>query len=133
MAPRIRAVTSRLSKASLSEIWLSRMLLAKVRRKTVIANTAAMEVPGVAGMAQRPADIRGIMATGATKSVKVINNESETVVDVYVNLKVGARIPDVAGEVQHQVKVAVQSMTGKPVTKVNVHVAGIVLEEEAAQ
>ena len=45
----------------------------------------------------------------------------------------GARIPDVAGEVQHQVKVAVQSMTGKPVTKVNVHVAGIVLEEEAAQ
>ena len=98
-----------------------------------IANTAAMEVPGVAGMAQRPADIRGIMATGATKSVKVINNESETVVDVYVNLKVGARIPDVAGEVQHQVKVAVQSMTGKPVTKVNVHVAGIVLEEEAAQ
>ena len=98
-----------------------------------IANTAAMEVPGVAGMAQRPADIRGIMATGATKSVKVINNESETVVDVYVHLKVGARIPDVAGEVQHQVKVAVQSMTGKPVTKVNVHVAGIVLEEEAAQ
>ena len=92
-----------------------------------IANTAAMEVPGVAGMAQRPADIRGIMATGATKSVK------ETVVDVYINLKVGARIPDVAGEVQHQVKVAVQSMTGKPVTKVNVHVAGIVLEEEAAQ
>lgn len=65
--------------------------------------------------------------------IKVINNESETVVDVYVNLKVGARIPDVAGEVQHQVKVAVQSMTGKPVTKVNVHVAGIVLEEEAAQ
>ena len=98
-----------------------------------IANTAAMEVPGVAGMAQRPADIRGIMATGTTKSVKVVNNESETVVDVYINLKVGARIPDVAGEGQHQVKVAVQSMTGKPVTKVNVHVAGIVLEEEAAQ
>ena len=29
--------------------------------------------------------------------------------------------------------VAVQSMTGKPVTKVNVHVAGIVLEEEKAE
>ena len=35
-----------------------------------IANTAAMEVPGVAGMAQRPADIRGIMATGATKQAQ---------------------------------------------------------------
>ena len=38
-----------------------------------------------------------------------------------------------AGEVQHGVKVAVQSMTGKPVTKVNVHVAGIVFDEEKAE
>lgn len=97
-----------------------------------IASTAALEVPGVAGMAPRPVDIRGIMGTGAAKSVKVVNNENETVLDVYINLRVGTRIPDVAGEVQHQVKVAVQSMTGKPVTKVNVHVAGIVLEEEKA-
>ena len=97
-----------------------------------IASTAALEVPGVAGMAPRPADIRGIIGSGAAKSVKVVNNENETVLDVYLNLCVGSRIPDVAGEVQHQVKVAVQSMTGKPVTKVNVHVAGIVLEEEKA-
>ena len=98
-----------------------------------IASTAALEVPGVAGMAPRPVDIRGIMGAGAAKSVKVINNESETVLDVYINLRVGTRIPDVAGEVQHQVKVAVQSMTGKPVTKVNIHVAGIVLDEEKAK
>lgn len=98
-----------------------------------IACTAAMEVPGVAGMAARPADIRGIMTAGsALKSVKVINNESETIIDVYIHLSLGARIPDVAGEVQHGVKVAVQSMTGKPVTKVNVHVAGIVLDEDKA-
>lgn len=98
-----------------------------------IASTAALEVAGVAGMAQRPADIRGIMGSGASKSVKVINNESETVLDVYINLKQGARIPDVAGEVQHQVKVAVQSMTGKPVTKVNVHIAGLALDEDKEQ
>ncbi len=96
-----------------------------------IACTAALEVPGVAGMASRPADIHGIMsANAASRSVKVINNENETIVDVYVNLHLGARIPDVAGDVQHSVKVAVQSMTGKPVTRVNVHVAGIVLDEE---
>lgn len=98
-----------------------------------IASTAALEVAGVAGMAQRPADIRGIMGSGASKSVKVVNNESETVLDVYINLKQGARIPDVAGAVQQQVKVAVQSMTGKPVTKVNVHIAGLVLDEDKAQ
>lgn len=98
-----------------------------------IASTAALEVAGVAGMAQRPVDIRGFMGPAAAKSVKVINNESETVVDVFINLRLDARIQDVAGEVQHSVKTAVQSMTGKPVTKVNVHVAGIVLEEKPKQ
>ncbi|NLN81924.1 MAG: Asp23/Gls24 family envelope stress response protein [Clostridiales bacterium] len=94
-----------------------------------IASSAALEVPGVAGMAQRPADIRGIIGNAAAKAVRVLNNESETILDVYINIKLGARIPDVAPAVQHGVKVAVQSMTGKPVNKVNVHIAGIVLEE----
>ena len=98
-----------------------------------IAGTAAMEGPGVASMAQRPVDIRGFMGPASAKSVKVINNESETVVDVYVNLRLDARIQEVAGQVQRSVKTAVQSMTGKPVTKVNVHVAGIVLEDKPQQ
>ena len=94
-----------------------------------IASTAALEVPGVASMAKCTPELRNIVNTVAPKSVTVINNESETVLDVYVNLKIGVRIPDVAGEVQRQVKSAVQSMTGKPVTKINVHVMGLVLED----
>lgn len=94
-----------------------------------IASSAALEVPGVAGMAQRPTDIRGFMSSAATKAVRVLNNENETILDVFINLRVGARIPDVATEVQHNVKVAVQSMTGKPVNKVNVHIAGIIIED----
>ncbi len=94
-----------------------------------IASTAAVEVPGVAGMANRLKDLRGLVGGAASRSVDVINNETETVVDVYINLKAGVRIPDVAGEVQRTVKNEVQSMTGRPVTKVNVHIAGIVLDE----
>ena len=52
--------------------------------------------------------------------------------DVYLNLKQGARIQETASQVQHDVKVAVQAMTGKPVTRVNVHVAGMALEEKNA-
>ncbi len=95
-----------------------------------IASTAAVEVPGVAGMAPRIKDLRGLVGNSATKYVAVVNNESETIVDLYINLKAGVRIPDVAGEVQRVVKDEVQSMTGRPVTKVNVHIAGIVLEEK---
>ncbi|MBP3436067.1 MAG: Asp23/Gls24 family envelope stress response protein [Clostridia bacterium] len=97
-----------------------------------IAATAAVEVPGVASMANRTMDIRGLVSSSGTKTVAVVNNESETIVDVYVNLKAGFRIPEVAGQVQRQVKSAVQSMTGKPVTKVNVHIAGMELETKAA-
>ncbi len=96
-----------------------------------IAATAASEVPGVAALANRPADLRGIVtATQATKSVKVLNTENETVLDVYVDLLEGAKIQETAAQVQQSVKVAVQSMTGKPVTRVNVHVQGMVAAEE---
>lgn len=91
-----------------------------------IAENAALEVPGVASMAACPADIRDLVVGTASKSVKVTNNQAETIIDMYVNLKQGARIPDVAVAVQHGVKVAVQSVTGKPVTRINVHVCGIV-------
>ncbi len=98
-----------------------------------IACTAASEIPGVAGMAKRPTDLRGIVAnTVAPKAVKVTNNEHETVLDVYVNLKQGAKIQETAAKIQQSVKSAVQSMTGKPVTRINVHVEGMTLEETNA-
>lgn len=92
-----------------------------------IASTAALEVPGVAGMANRM-DIRGLMNSGSAKAVDVVNNENETIIDLYVNVALDAKIQTVGTEVQEHVKSAVQSMTGKPVTKVNVHIAGVVLD-----
>ncbi len=97
-----------------------------------IAGTAACEVAGVAGMAKRTTDLRGIVSVGAPKAVRVINNEHETVLDVYVNLKQGAKIQETASAIQQSVKAAVQSMTGKPVTRINVHVEGMVLDEANA-
>ena len=94
-----------------------------------IACTAAVEVPGVAGMASRLNDIRGLVTTPGNKSVGVVSNENVTNVDVYVNLEAGVRIPEVASRLQRQIKNAVQSMTGNPVTKVNVHIEGIVFED----
>ncbi len=98
-----------------------------------IACAAAGEVSGVAGMAKRPADLRGLVANSAApKSVKVVNNEHETVLDVFVTLKQGAKIQETAAAIQQSVKSAVQSMTGKPVTRINVHIEGMVLEETNA-
>ena len=99
-----------------------------------IAATAATETAGVAGLASRPADIRGIIApAGASRSVRILNTENDTVLDVYVTLYQGARIQETALALQQNVKLAVQSMTGKPVTKVNVHVEGVVAVEKTEE
>ena len=96
-----------------------------------IVATAALETEGVTGLANRPADLRGIISQNAsTRSVRVLNTENETVLDVYVTLKQGVRIQETALALQQNVKMAVQSMTGKPVTKVNVHVEGMTMVEE---
>lgn len=95
-----------------------------------IACQAASEVAGVAAMAQRP-DIRRVLSGGTnSKFVKVTGAENTLTLDVYFTIKEGFRIPDVAEQVQKSVKTAVQAMAGKPVTRVNVHVAGLQLEEK---
>ena len=95
-----------------------------------IAGTAALETEGVAALAGRANDIRSIIGQPtAARAVRVLNTENDTVLDVYVTLKQGARIQDTALALQQNVKLAVQSMTGKPVTRINVHVEGMVEEK----
>lgn len=93
-----------------------------------IACTAAKDVPGVAGLAQRPNDIRGIIGSAMSRSVKVVNNNSELIVTIYINVRLGDNIQEVATRVQQEVKAAVQSMTGKPLTRVDVNIAGVVAD-----
>ncbi len=98
-----------------------------------IACNAATEVEGVAAMAQRPMNIRGVMASSAVRSVGVVSNANETVLDVYVQPTMTAHIPTMAEAVQTAVKNAVQSMTGSPVTKVNIHVARAATEPQTTE
>ncbi len=98
-----------------------------------IACNAALEVPGVAAMAQRPMNLRGVMGSSAVRSVGVVSNANETILDVYIQPTFTANIPTTAEEVQKAVKAAVQSMTGSPVTKVNIHVARAAQEPETTE
>ncbi|MBQ1210313.1 MAG: Asp23/Gls24 family envelope stress response protein [Clostridia bacterium] len=93
---------------------------------TGIASEATLEIPGVAAMAPaRPSEIRDFVTTPIGKTVRFTNEADATVIDVYVSLYDNVRIPDVAAAVQRSVKNAVQSMTGTPVSKVNVHVVDL--------
>ena len=101
----------------------------------VIAGKAASEVSGVFGMS-------GGFAGGITevfgkknfsKGIKVDVQEKEVKIDVNIIVEYGARIPDVAFEIQNRVKKAVESMTGLKVLEVNVHVQGVNTEMQEKQ
>ena len=60
-----------------------------------------------------------------SKGIKVDVNEQKVKIDVNIIVEYGARIPDIAFEIQNRVKKAVESMTGLNVLEVNVHVQGV--------
>lgn len=96
-----------------------------------IASAAAKEIEGVAGMATCPATIKKfLLKSPSAKSISIVLTDDIAVIDVYVNLKYGAKIPVVSENIQKSVKEAVQTMTGIVVSKVNVFVSGIIFEEK---
>ncbi len=94
----------------------------------VIAGMAASEVPGVSEMAGGFAGGISEVLSGKknmAKGIKVDIQEKETKIDVNIIVDYGARIPDIAFEIQKRVKKSVENMTGLNVTEVNVHVQGV--------
>lgn len=64
-----------------------------------------------------------------SKGVKVDQGEDGIILDVYVVIKYGAKIPQVAWEIQENVKNEVETMTDRKVAAVNIHVQKIQLND----
>lgn len=96
----------------------------------IIAGMAASEVSGVYNMSGGFVDGISEMLGKKTKGVKVQVGEKETIIDISLIVEYGARIPDIAWEVQNKVKTQVESMTGLNVVAVNVLVQGVNLPKE---
>jgi uncharacterized alkaline shock family protein YloU len=97
-----------------------------------IASLAATEIEGIAGMS---GGIAGGIAEmlgkrNLSKGVKVEVGERQAAVDLYIITEYGIRIPDVAWQVQENVKRKIETMTGLEVVEVNVHVQGIKMGQE---
>ena len=96
-----------------------------------IALNAAKDVEGVSSFAARTPDVHSILRfEDAIKSVRVLPSDNGVKIYIHVNITPGTKIPKVASEIQKNVKNAVQSMTGKMVSKVNVSIAGIDIKPE---
>ncbi len=97
-----------------------------------IATNAAKDVDGVSSFSNRPVDVVSTIKSGSLKvmsPVRVHQNGDDISISIYLNLEPNKKIRNVAQSVQSNVKEAVQNMTGRLVSKVNVIVAGIDFEE----
>ena len=65
-----------------------------------------------------------------TKGIKVDIAGQDVMIDINIMVYYGIRIPDIAFNIQSQVKKSVEAMTGLNVREVNVHVQGVKIEEE---
>ena len=98
-----------------------------------IAGIAAEEVNGVYGVYTSFTD--GLAERlGAkknfSKGVKVEMLDNNVIVDVYIVVDYGAKIPDISWEVQENIKNNIETMTGLDVEKVNIHVEGVSFEKQ---
>lgn len=99
----------------------------------IIAGLAASEVEGIAGMTLGFVDgINQILGGNKkySKGVKIELEGKKVTIDLYVNVKYGVRIPDIAWAAQNAVKSAVENMTGLEVVAVNINVQGITFDKK---
>lgn len=98
-----------------------------------IAVNAAKDVEGVGSFVALTQDMQTLLTLGEypLRSVKVHVQEGRLDVELFLQIKSGYKIPTVASAVQKSVKNALQSMTGKTVGKVDVHVTGIEFPSQA--
>ena len=99
-----------------------------------IAGLAATEVDGVASMSSPASGFADMFSRkntrNFTKGVRIDLDGSKVTVDITIVVEYGSPVPDVARNIQENVKKAIETMSGLDVRSVDVHVSGISFERE---
>ncbi len=98
---------------------------------STVAGLAAIEVEGVASMSGGWGTdlVEKLGKKNFGKGIKVEVTDDETAIDIFISIQFGYPIPQVAENVQKEVKMAVESMTGLKVIAVNVHIVAVSMKK----
>ena len=95
----------------------------------VCAMNAALHTEGVAGLAPET----GLQSLGKDKDgvrgISLQDTRKGIVIDVYLNVLYGAKIPQTAWNIQENVKNKLEELTEEKVHQVNIHVMGVSFNE----
>ncbi len=96
-----------------------------------IVTLATQEISGIAGICRNSVPIaKRLLNKHYHKGVITEFVDSSVHVDVFVKVKFGYSVRDVAYRVQENIKSSIESMTDFKATEVNVHCTGVVFTDE---
>ena len=95
-----------------------------------IVSLATQEISGIASISRKSVSaIRSAFSKNINRGIIVDFENNNAKIDVFVNVKFGCSVKDVAFRVQENIKSSVESMTEYKVEAVNVHVVGVNFSE----
>lgn len=100
----------------------------------IIAGLAASEIKGIVSMSSGKVEEWTQKISGKkniARGVKVNVEGDSAVIDLFLTVEYGMKIPEIADKVQSNVKKTVESLTGLIVNKVNVNVMNIYVSKIA--
>ncbi|MCQ2545163.1 MAG: Asp23/Gls24 family envelope stress response protein [Clostridia bacterium] len=99
----------------------------------ICAVNATLKTEGVVGMAGGFSNTISKNLLGKellSKGVKVYQDEGDVEIDVHIIIEYGYKIPQVAWDIQENVKKEVNTITNMNVVAVNIHVQGVSKNDE---
>lgn len=95
-----------------------------------IVSLATQEINGVASISRSAVSmIKSALSKNINRGIIVNFDNNDASIDVFVNVKFGYSVKDVAFRVQENIKSSVESMTEFKVSAVNVHVVGVTFND----
>lgn len=96
-----------------------------------MASVATLEIDGVAGLFSKNGGLVQLLTkSNAERAIYVTKENDSTEISIYISVKDGYDVREVAQNVQESVKSKLQTMTGNAIEKVNVIVADVQFKEE---
>ncbi len=100
-----------------------------------IASVAAKDVKGVYDVKINPVKVKKMLSNQKDASAVSVSKSSDgaLIIGIDVILVEGAKIKETSKNIQESIKSAVQNMTSRPVSKVNVNITDVKLAEEESK
>lgn len=103
----------------------------------IIAVSAARQILDTKGVAELSGGIGNsitrtlLRKDQLSKGIKIDQTEEGIILDVYIVVYYGSRIPEIVWQIQKNVKNGIQQLAERKVLAVNVHVQGVTTKEDS--